>query len=100
MERHPTAVSSSPSRAPLGARRADTSRLLRGRLAAPAARGGSQEARFGGAIEQLSLSPSQYWARQCHSRFSFIRRQRSPCATVGVDRIMWGSDYRTSGVLA
>ena len=42
----------------------------------------------------LSLMPSEYWARQCHLGASFIR----PCEVglrhqVGVDRIMWGSDY-------
>jgi predicted TIM-barrel fold metal-dependent hydrolase len=67
----------------------------RGRLAGTGGAGGSQEAKFGeGAIEQLSLSPSQYWARQCHLGSSFIRRQEVGMrGAVGVDRIMWGSDY-------
>ena len=42
----------------------------------------------------LSLLPSEYFARQCHIGASFLpprdcaRRQE-----IGVDRIMWGSDY-------
>jgi len=57
--------------------------------------GGSQEQVWGKAIaDSMSLLPSGYWARQCHLGASFIRpvevglRHR-----VGVDRIMWGSDY-------
>ena len=45
-------------------------------------------------VEKLSLQPSEYWARQCHVGASFIRRSEVPCRDrVGVDRIMWGSDY-------
>lgn len=56
---------------------------------------GSQEQVWGAEVMgRLSLKPSEYWARQCHVGASFIRplevgiRHR-----VGVDRIMWGSDY-------
>ena len=53
-----------------------------------------QEARFGDSLPTLHLKPSEYWARQCHLGSSFIRRpeveQRDG---VGVDRIMWGSDF-------
>ena len=67
----------------------------RGRLAGSGGAEGSQEAKFGaGAIEALSLSPSEYWARQCHVGSSFIRRQEVDLRhAVGVDRIMWGSDF-------
>ena len=38
--------------------------------------------------------PSEYWARQCHIGASFIRpREVAMREQVGVDRIMWGSDY-------
>jgi hypothetical protein len=55
----------------------------------------SQEAKFGaGAIDQLSLSPTEYWHRQCHLGSSFIRAHEVGLRDrVGVDRIMWGSDY-------
>jgi predicted TIM-barrel fold metal-dependent hydrolase len=57
--------------------------------------GGSQEHVWGAELmARLSLKPSEYWARQCHVGSSFIREQevglRGP---VGVDRIMWGSDF-------
>ena len=67
----------------------------RGRLSGTGGADGSQEAKFGkGAVEQLSLSPSEYWQRQCHLGSSFIRRHEVALRDqVGVDRIMWGSDY-------
>ncbi len=67
----------------------------RGRLSGSSGAGGSQEAIFGaGVVDQLSLSPSEYWARQCHLGSSFIRREEVAARTVlGPDRIMWGSDY-------
>ncbi len=56
---------------------------------------GSQEVEWGNAVvSKLSLKPSEYWARQCHVGASFIRPAEVPLrSTVGVDRIMWGSDY-------
>lgn len=55
---------------------------------------GSQEAKFGAAVTQLSMKPSEYWARQCQLGSSFIRRPEVDARhTVGVDRIMWGTDY-------
>lgn len=56
---------------------------------------GSQEQVWGAAVmERLSLTPSEYWARQCHVGASFIRPAEVPLRhVVGVDRIMWGSDY-------
>jgi predicted TIM-barrel fold metal-dependent hydrolase len=56
---------------------------------------GSALARFAGkAASSLSLKPSEYWARQCYVGASFLRpiecEQRH---RIGVDRIMWGSDY-------
>jgi hypothetical protein len=45
-------------------------------------------------MEKLSLQPSEYWARQCHVGSSFMRPTEAPLRyQVGVDRIMWGSDY-------
>ena len=57
--------------------------------------GGSQEQVWGCAVvERLSLKPSEYWARQCRVGASFIRPAEVGLrAQVGVDRIMWGSDY-------
>jgi predicted TIM-barrel fold metal-dependent hydrolase len=57
--------------------------------------GGSQEQVWGrSVVERLSLKPSEYWARQCHVGASFIRPAEVPLRrVVGVDRIMWGSDY-------
>lgn len=56
---------------------------------------GSQEAAFGvGVVDRMSLSPSEYWARQCHLGSSFIRRHEVKLRDqVGVDKIMWGSDF-------
>jgi predicted TIM-barrel fold metal-dependent hydrolase len=52
-------------------------------------------ARFAGPTAgSLSLKPSQFWARQCYVGASFMRPVE--CAErhrIGVDRIMWGSDY-------
>ena len=57
--------------------------------------GGSQEQAWGKAIaDSMSLLPSEYWARQCHLGASFIRPVEVGLRhQVGVDRIMWGSDY-------
>ncbi|HEY3142936.1 MAG TPA: amidohydrolase family protein [Acidimicrobiales bacterium] len=60
-----------------------------------AAGSGSQEAIYGADVmAKLSLKPSEYWARQCHVGSSFIRQHEVPLrARVGVDKIMWGSDF-------
>ena len=67
----------------------------RGRLSGAAGAEDSQEAKFGaGVVDQLSISPSEYWARQCHLGSSFIRpNEVAARGAVGVDRIMWGSDF-------
>jgi predicted TIM-barrel fold metal-dependent hydrolase len=56
---------------------------------------GSQEQIWGADVmSRLSLKPSEYWARQCHVGASFIRRQEVGLRhAVGVDKIMWGSDF-------
>lgn len=56
---------------------------------------GSQEYEWGfPVVSKLSLKPSEYWARQCHVGSSFIRPAEVPLRTaVGIDKIMWGSDY-------
>ncbi len=50
---------------------------------------------FGGpTVAKLSLTPSEYFARQCHLGASFLPpREYANRQQVGVDRIMWGSDY-------
>jgi predicted TIM-barrel fold metal-dependent hydrolase len=65
-----------------------------GRLRGVGGAAASQEAKFGASLQQLSLKPSEYWARQCHLGSSFIRRHEVELRDqVGVDRIMWGSDF-------
>jgi predicted TIM-barrel fold metal-dependent hydrolase len=56
---------------------------------------GSQEHAFGADVmARLSMKPSEYWARQCQLGSSFIRRHEVKFRhDVGVDRIMWGSDF-------
>jgi predicted TIM-barrel fold metal-dependent hydrolase len=56
---------------------------------------GSQEHAFGADVmSRLSMKPSEYWARQGQLGSSFIRRHEVKLRhTVGVDRIMWGSDF-------
>ena len=56
---------------------------------------GSAENRFGGFVaQQLSLTPSEYFARNCYVGASFIRPIEAAMRhEVGVDRIMWGADY-------
>ncbi len=56
---------------------------------------GSQEQVWGAEVmARLTLKPSEYWARQCHVGASFIRPMEMGIRhQVGVDRIMWGSDY-------
>ena len=56
---------------------------------------GSVEEKFGGEIARsMSLTPSEYWARQCFLGASFMGPH--DCAVreeTGIDTIMWGSDY-------
>ncbi|MCE2855315.1 MAG: amidohydrolase [Ilumatobacteraceae bacterium] len=56
---------------------------------------GSQESRWGEEVMgDLTLKPSEYFQRQCHIGASFIRPMEVGMRhMVGVDRIMWGSDY-------
>ena len=53
------------------------------------------ESHFGGeAVAKLSLTPSEYFHRNCYIGASFIRPVESALRhEVGVDNIMWGSDY-------
>jgi predicted TIM-barrel fold metal-dependent hydrolase len=62
-------------------------RMLRG--------AGSQEAAFGeDAMRALSLTPREYWERQCYLGSSFIRPHEVALRDrVGVGHIMWGSDF-------
>jgi predicted TIM-barrel fold metal-dependent hydrolase len=96
MERHPTLqfVFTEQGTAWLPEQLA-TLDAYRSRMAGDAGAGGSQEHVFGGDVmRSLSLKPSEYWARQCHVGSSFIRRHEVELRhAVGVDRIMWGSDF-------
>jgi predicted TIM-barrel fold metal-dependent hydrolase len=56
---------------------------------------GSQEQEWGAeVVGKLSLRPSEYWQRQCHVGSSFMRPTEAAMRhVVGIDKIMWGSDY-------
>jgi predicted TIM-barrel fold metal-dependent hydrolase len=55
---------------------------------------GAQESLWGGPVRELSLSPSEYWERQCHIGASFLRPSEAKLRhEVGVSRVMWGTDY-------
>ena len=53
------------------------------------------ESIFGGpTVARMSLTPSEYFARQCHVGASFLPpRECAMRREIGVDRIMWGTDY-------
>jgi predicted TIM-barrel fold metal-dependent hydrolase len=53
------------------------------------------EYQFGGeAMSKLSLTPSEYFERNCYVGASFIRRvECEQRHTIGVHKIMWGTDY-------
>ena len=53
------------------------------------------ESIFGGqAVAQMSLTPSEYFERQCYIGASFLRPAEADAVReLGVDRVMWGSDY-------
>ncbi|MCU1399177.1 MAG: amidohydrolase 2 [Acidimicrobiales bacterium] len=56
---------------------------------------GSQEHVWGKPVtDKLTLTPSEYFARQCSVGASFIRPSEVPLRhTVGLEKIMWGTDY-------
>jgi predicted TIM-barrel fold metal-dependent hydrolase len=56
---------------------------------------GSSESLFGGdVVAQLSLTPTEYWQRNCYVGASFMQRADAEVRhEVGVDRILWGADY-------
>lgn len=46
------------------------------------------------AVDGLSLRPSEYWHRQCYAGATFMHPSETAVRDqVGVDRILWGSDY-------
>ena len=53
------------------------------------------ESIFGGqAVAGMSLTPNEYFERQCYIGASFLRpTETEQVREVGVDRVMWGSDY-------
>lgn len=45
-------------------------------------------------VAKMSLTPSEYFARQCHIGASFLPPKECQARyDIGVDRIMWGTDY-------
>jgi predicted TIM-barrel fold metal-dependent hydrolase len=49
---------------------------------------------FASDVGNLSLSPSEYWARQCFVGASFLNPAECELRhKIGVDKIMWGADY-------
>jgi predicted TIM-barrel fold metal-dependent hydrolase len=56
---------------------------------------GSAISRFAGPhASSLPRPPSEYWNRQCFVGASFMRRSEVPERYgIGIDRIMWGTDY-------
>ncbi|HET6875097.1 MAG TPA: amidohydrolase family protein [Acidimicrobiales bacterium] len=58
-------------------------------------RAGSAIARFAGpSAGSLPHLPSEYWHRQCYVGASFMRRTEiAERDGIGLDRIMWGTDY-------
>ncbi|MGO8872875.1 MAG: amidohydrolase family protein [Acidimicrobiales bacterium] len=49
---------------------------------------------FGAAAKGMSLTPSEYFARNFHVGASFLRASEAAVRhEVGVERIMWGNDY-------
>ena len=53
------------------------------------------ESIFGGqAVARMSLTPTEYFQRQCYIGASFLRPAETEVTrAVGVERVMWGSDY-------
>lgn len=66
-----------------------------GRLVAAASGSGTAEARFGaGLAAGTGRPPSEVWHDHCYVGASFMRPHEVPLRDrIGVDRIMWGSDY-------
>ncbi len=56
---------------------------------------GAAEERFGGdAASKMSLTPTEYFQRNCWVGASFLRKVECDVRySVGVDKIMWGADY-------
>ena len=42
---------------------------------------------------KLKLVPSEYWRRQCRAAFQFARIGTKLIDDVGIETLMWGSDY-------
>ena len=41
----------------------------------------------------MKLKPSEYWRRQCRATFQFDRIGAKLVEDIGVETLMWGSDY-------
>jgi predicted TIM-barrel fold metal-dependent hydrolase len=57
-------------------------------------KGGPTYPTFGRAAERMSLTPTEYFQRNCHLGTSLMMSHDVEARnTLGVDRIMWGADY-------
>lgn len=66
-----------------------------GRLVAAASRASTAESKFGaGLAASMGASPGEVWRDNCFVGASFMRPHEVPlCDRIGLDKIMWGSDY-------
>lgn len=56
--------------------------------------GTGMRALMGGAVDRLPHPPSEYWKRNCYVGASFMMPAEGELRhQIGVERIMWGSDY-------
>jgi predicted TIM-barrel fold metal-dependent hydrolase len=56
--------------------------------------GGSVARKFcGPALDALSMRPSEYWRRNCYAGTFMLPAEIAVRDQIGVDRMMWGSDY-------
>lgn len=66
-----------------------------GRLVAASARAATADSKFGaGLAGSMGASPGEVWRDHCYVGASFMRPHEVPlCDRIGLDKIMWGSDY-------
>ncbi len=49
---------------------------------------------FGAAAAKMTMTPTEYFARNFYIGASFLRPSEAPlCRDLGIDRVMWGADY-------
>jgi predicted TIM-barrel fold metal-dependent hydrolase len=65
-----------------------------GRLVAAATKTATAESEFGaGLAASMGRGPSRVWRDNCFVEASFMRPHEVPRDRIGLDKIMWGSDY-------